>query len=422
MSVYIGPDALPQLLEYIHAHELRRFCLVADYNTYPAQGERLAAALEADGCDVKRVIFEGPEVVADANHILRLLVECNGEPCVYLAVGGGTITDITRFVSHRTRNSFIVVPTAPSVDGFTSIGAPLVVDGVKRTILSQPPRALFADLDVLRAAPRRLIAAGYGDMIGKLLSGADWLLGHLLWGEPYSDEIATRLRRVADESAGYAGQVGNGEEAGICSLMNGLVESGFCMLDFGNSNPASGAEHHMSHFWELWLLRHGRPAIYHGSKVGIASVMTARLYREVAALGREGAERRLRSANPRPTAAQCEELAHAFGPIASQILEANAPFAEMSDQRLASLKLRIVDRWDDIEAIAAGLPSPEHIAELLRMAGGVVEPAEVGLGEEEVRLAASYGHYLRERFTIAKLANLLGMTGWWTNGEGDSSR
>jgi glycerol-1-phosphate dehydrogenase [NAD(P)+] len=180
IPIYCGDKAIPEMIRYCQESDLDRFLLVSDENTHAVLGARAEAALKAQGWDVRTVVLAGEEVIADEEHIVQVLLAAGREAWTYVAVGSGTITDITRFCSHRTRNDFISLPTAPSVDGYTSIGAPLVVRRVKTTALAQPPAAIFADLPTLCTAPHQMIAAGFGDILGKYTSIADWRLGALL--------------------------------------------------------------------------------------------------------------------------------------------------------------------------------------------------------------------------------------------------
>jgi glycerol-1-phosphate dehydrogenase [NAD(P)+] len=245
------------------------------------------SALRGAGFDLKQIVFTNEEVIADAAHVFDVLIAAGGEARTYVAVGSGTLTDITRFASHRSHSHFISVPTAPSVDGFASIGAPLIIHGVKISVYCQAPYAIFADINTLAHAPQTMIAAGFGDMLGKLTSIADWRLGRLLWNEPYDEAIAQRTLDAVQICVDNVDAIGHGAPEGISRLLDALLESGYCMLDFGESRPASGAEHHTSHYWEMKLLREGRPAILHGAKVGVATVMVAALYDRVRALSRE---------------------------------------------------------------------------------------------------------------------------------------
>ena len=409
LPVYIGNQAVAEFIRYCQQQELKEFLLVADANTYRALGETVDKALRAQGFDVVTVVLQGDEVIANEHYLVRVLLGYDRRQRVFLAAGSGTITDITRFVSHRTGRDFISLPTAPSVDGFTSIGAPLVVGGLKQTIICQAPRAVFADLPTLSAAPRRLIAAGFGDLIGKYLSIADWKLGNLLWGEPYDEGIAQHMLGAAQSCAQHAQEIASGSMESIRLLMDGLIEAGFGMLEFGNTSPAGGAEHHIAHHWEMMMLNDHRPAALHGAKVGFASTIAAGWYAQIHNMSRDEAALRLEKA--RLPDAQEEELKirSIFGSIADELLPAQEEFLSMSEARFAALKARVLDGWDDVHQIAAAVPPAEEITRWLRMAGGPTSAGELNLSKTEVRLAEDYSHYLRKRFTVNKLRLLLGI-------------
>jgi glycerol-1-phosphate dehydrogenase [NAD(P)+] len=411
LPVYIGNDAVEDLISYCERHSLNRFTLVADQNTYAAAGQALDAILKNRGFDVKTVILTGREIVADEHYLMQLLLHADPQDRTYLAVGSGTLTDITRFISHRTRANFISVPTAPSVDGFTSIGAPLVIGGLKQTILCQPPLAVFADLDILSEAPQAMIASGFGDMLGKYTSVADWRLGHLLWDEPFNEAIAERTWRAVESCVQQVAEIGQGSVEGVRSLMEGLIESGLCMLDFGSSRPASGAEHHLSHYWEMKLLQEKRPAILHGAKVGIATIMVARRFEEIGHLDRQQVIEKLDSV-PQPDREQeLQRIRAAYVPeVAEQIIAEHAPFLDMSRQEYDLLKEKIIDAWPQVQEIAASVPPARQLHGLLQQVSGPTAPQMIGLSEDEVRQAIEYGHYLRNRFTIRKLGRMLGIS------------
>ncbi len=228
IHIYIGENTVAHLLQYCEAQNLSHFLLVADKNTYAALGNSVELTLHAQGLDVRPVIFNAPQVVPDEAFIIQVLMQADQIERTYLAVGSGTITDITRFTSHRARRPFISLPTAPSVDGFTSSSASLVIGQVKQTVQAQPPVAVIADLDTLTSAPRPLIAAGFGDILGKAIALADWQLGHILWGEPYQVEIHQRVRQNLKDCEEATPEIGQASKAGVEKLMFSLIDSGFC--------------------------------------------------------------------------------------------------------------------------------------------------------------------------------------------------
>lgn len=408
-AVSIGDQAIPDLLEFCREQSISELLLVADQNTYAALGEQVEAALREQGADLITVIFTNEEVIADAHHILDVMVAADDISRTYLAVGSGTITDITRFVSWRTGNTFISVPTAPSVDGFTSLGAPLIIRGVKRTIISQSPRAIFADLDTLVAAPKDMIAAGFADMLGKFTSAADWRLGRLIWDEPYDEQIAVRTIEAAKYCDDQVAEIGAGSPEGIRALMEGLIESGYSMLDLGSSRNASGAEHHYSHYWEMRLLQEGRPAILHGAKVGVATVLVAQQYDRIKSLSRDQAADLLEESQLPSKEAEIAGIEAAYGDMAPPIIVDQLPFLDLTEAEYDELKRKILDNWSAIQEIAAHVPPSEHLASSLRTVGGPTTVAELGLTAEEQAMAQQFGHYLRQRFTIRKLMRVLGL-------------
>ncbi|MBA3869687.1 MAG: sn-glycerol-1-phosphate dehydrogenase [Anaerolineae bacterium] len=405
--IYVGSDATAKLLEYVATKGLKRFAIVSDTNTYKALGQRAEAALKGKGYDVTTIVLQDAEIHADEHQLIKTLIEAPLGDLTFVAVGSGSITDITRFVSFRTGRPFIGMPTAPSVDGFTSIGAPIILAGVKTTLICQAPIAVFADIDVLANAPQRLIAAGFGDMIGKYTSLADWKLGSLVWGEPYDAAIAKRTQAAIDNAVQHAEAIGNHTPEGVRALMDALIESGLCMLDFGASRPASGAEHHASHYWEMQRIKNHGQSMLHGAQVGYALSLVAEQYAKIRALSRTEAMNRLEGATLPSREDEVKNIQGGYGDMADDIVKEHAAFLNLTEADFDALKHRIADHWAEIEALAATVPAPEVITGLLRQVGAPSTASELGLAPAEVSPGFKYGHYLRNRFSVVKLSRIL---------------
>ncbi len=405
--VVIGRGVTSDLVRFCAETGRRRLLIVADANTWPVLGRSVEAALRAGGLEIGSVLFTGREVVADADHILQVLLACEGRDQTFVAVGSGTITDITRFVSHRTGGTFVAMPTAPSVDGFTSSGSPLIARGIKTTAPAHPPVGIFADLAVLSSAPRAMIASGFGDMLGKHTSVADWRLAGLLWDMPLDEGIAKRCLAAARSCEEAVADIACASEAGVRRLLEALLESGFCMLDFGSSLPASGAEHHLSHFWEMKLLREGKPALLHGAKVGVATVFSAGLYKRLRQLSRARAGELLSASRLPEAEEETRRIREAYGPAAEEVLKTQAGFIGMSEAGFELLKEKILDRWGEIQGIAEQVPDPRRLVELLGRVGGPTDVRELGLSDRDLERAAGCALYLRNHFTVSRLARIV---------------
>jgi glycerol-1-phosphate dehydrogenase [NAD(P)+] len=406
-TVDIGPGAAKRLAAFCAGSAPLR--LVADTATWEAMGVEAERELRSAGLAVRSTVFEDAHLAADARAILRLLVDDDPNERLYVAVGSGTITDLVRFACHRTGRDFVCLATAPSVDAYSSVVAPIVVDGMKRTVAASAPIAVFADTEALARAPRPMIAAGFGDMLCKFSAIADWRLGALVWGESFDEAIALRSIAAARACVDAAPAIGAGKPEGLSELMGALVESGLCMAEAGHSRPASGAEHQYSHYWEMRLLRDGRPPILHGLKVGIGTLATARLWDEVRGMTEADAARRL--ARSRLPAREEEEasIREAFGPGAGEVMAGQERFLSMGEVEYAALKSSILAGWARILGFAASVPGAAETERLLALVGCPTDPRALGLGDEEIALGMKSAHYLRDRFTIRKLALALGL-------------
>jgi glycerol-1-phosphate dehydrogenase [NAD(P)+] len=380
----LSDDAVPPLIDFCKARNYSRFFLIADQNTFPVLGNRVEYSLHKAGFDIKPIILTGDEISTNEHYLIETFVATNGEERQYIAVGSGTITDITRFVSHRARASFVSVPTAPSVDGFTSTVAPMVVGKYKGPIQAQPPIGVFADLPTLCSAPKIMAAAGFGDLLGKYTSLADWRLGGLLAGEPYDMAIDLKMRLSVDRTIAAVDSIARSTRDGIATLMDGLIESGFGMLEFGDSRPASGSEHHLAHYWEMKFILEDRPAVLHGLKVGIGTILSARRYERLRQMSRTDAAHLLSTRTIDNEEWMRHEINKAYGPVSDKIINIQAPLFQMTSDKLERLKSRILENWDQIQAIAQTVPPAAQFISWMKTVNGPTTPQEIGLTEEDI--------------------------------------
>ena len=168
------------------------------------------------------------------------------------------------------------------MDGYTAFGASIEKDGLKQTLSCPAPRAVVADLEVSKHAPEDMTASGYADLLGKVTSGADWLIADALEVEEI-DPVGWSL--VQDHLRGWTdspAELRAGDEQSTGRLMEGLILSGLGMQSYQSSRTASGAEHQFSHLWEMEGLGHGEghrgTPLSHGFKVGVGTVAIAALY------------------------------------------------------------------------------------------------------------------------------------------------
>ncbi|MBM7836848.1 glycerol-1-phosphate dehydrogenase [NAD(P)+] [Alkalihalobacillus xiaoxiensis] len=282
-TIVVEKEAFKKAAAFIAHRAKRRVLLVADTFTYAAAGKQLIDLLLTEKVlpDVHLVKpNKNGDVLADEVSLVDLFLSLKEDTDLLVAVGSGTIHDLVRFISGKSGKPFVSIPTAPSVDGFTSLGAPIVVRGEKKTYQLVAPMALFADTAVLQQAPTALVAAGFGDMIGKYTSLLDWRIGSIVKNEPYSPLVAELTREALDGCVDHVDEIAAKTEEGVQRLMEALLLSGLAMALFGYSHPASGAEHHLSHYWEMKALEKEEKQLLHGAKVGRSTLVITQFYKE----------------------------------------------------------------------------------------------------------------------------------------------
>lgn len=406
---YIGNETIPELLDFLKERQINNIVLVSDDNEYRALGARVEKALRDANYSVKDIILSGDEIGADEKYIVQVLLPADDSEQLFISVGSGTVTDIVRFVSYRAKSPFISLPTAPSVDGFASNGSSMTIMGFKQTIISRPPLAIFADLDTLCNAPKPLIAAGFGDMFGKFTALADWKLAKILNGDSYDDVIAERSRIARDSVVSQVPRLNEDWDKSIKSVMEALHEEGLCMLEYGSSRPASGSEHSFSHYWEMMLLNEGRPAVFHGSKVGLASIWIAKYYEILRNMTKEEAGRRLDNTQKFDADMELQKMNRGYNSqVAPHIIKSQEAHLNMKPETYENLKQNITDKWDEVQKVAREVPSPDELRQLLINVGGATEPPELGLTSEDIRKAIEYAQYVRKTFTILNVSQMLG--------------
>lgn len=337
---------------------------------------------------------------ADHN-MVRCALESIGDEdfSVYIAIGAGTIHDITRMIAYRKDRPFISYPTAPSVDGFISNVAPVTVNGMKVTEIAVAPIAVFADKKIISGSPIRLIRSGFGDLLGKYVSLLDWKVSNILTGEYFCAELYEMLYSAVEDVKNCLLSEGITDNF-TAKLLEGLLISGMCMQMAGNSRPASAAEHHIAHLLEMEILL--KCGNLHGENVGVGSVIAAGTYEKI--------KNRIKNIKFKPKEERALDygaVERYFGRISENIKKENTPDALMDFDGNVFVK-----NIDLITSELSRLPKKEDFEHLLTLIGGIKSVEELDIEEyncaeaEVENLAVSLAPHIRARFTLMKLMRI----------------
>lgn len=406
--------------------------IVADEHTWEAAGARVESALREAGASIAGCfIFPGePRLHADYAHaaalaaLLREAAGAAGAGPAPISVGSGTVNDLVKRAAHEAGLSYLCVPTAASVDGYTSAGAALLDGGFKRTFPCPAPRAVAADEAILAAAPAYLASSGFGDLAGKIVAGTDWIIAAraAAAGVPGTEPIdplawdmtQTKLSAYLEKSADAV----RGDGEAVAALFEALALTGFAMQYTSSSRPVSGCEHLYSHLWEMADLCVAGVPVTHGHKVALGTLCAAGLTRALFRRKEPPAPTRLpmRAPSAEERAAQVRRAfaegvaGKAVAPSAVEAAVATALEKLPSQAALGRIREWAADSWTELRAeVLDRLPSYAELRAALARAGCPVRPEEAGLGRTEALGSARRAQMLRVRYTALDLAWDLGV-------------
>lgn len=392
--------------------------IIADGNTWAAAGSAAQAALEGAACVTVTplVLPAQPRLKPRLEEAQAIAQRIRQDDAVPMAVGSGVINDLVKYAAALANKPYLCLATAASMDGYAASGAALLQDGFKRTLACAPPQAVLADPGVLAAAPPRMAAWGYGDLAGKVVAGADWLLADALGVEALNP---APFALVQDHLEGWLGQperLAARNPDALAGLLSGLLVSGFAMQAHGNSRPASGSDHQFSHLWEMENLQVDGEAAAHGACVGVGCVAMLALYEWLLARPDTMVQQAL-AAPASDDAAIAAEIVAALGrgEVAQAALREMQAKRALGDRR--ARVARFTQVWPQLRgALPARLVAPDVMQQRLRTVGGASHPDDLGIATGA--LAADYrrARLIRRRYT---LLDLLDDLGWLDRAVGD---
>ena len=394
----------------------RSAAIVADANTWKAAGETVAGLLrQADIDTAAPVVLADPDLHATDAAVEEVRAGLAENDAVPIAVGSGTINDLTKRAAYELNRPYMAVATAASMDGYTAFGASINHRGAKQTLFCPAPKAVIADSDILATAPAEMNAAGYADLAAKVVSGADWIISDALEIEPIHETAWSVTQSKLREWLSNPENVRAGNPFALSGLAEGLLMTGFGMQITRSSRPASGAEHQFSHLWDMQHHAHKGRIPFHGFKVGIGSLCSAFFYE---CLLQTDVERLDVETICRDWPSWDEIAARIDFTHRSEELRRTAR-AELHAKYVApetlAGRLRLFKRvWPELRTrLSEQLVPVETLRAMLHGAGAPVKPEKIGIDWARLRQSFYQAQQIRRRFTILDLAQQIGCFGAW---------
>lgn len=261
-TVFFGPGAIAKTPEVVKSLRASRILIVTGKSATRKYAEAVANLLGNFSVEV----HDYEDIAASREYDL------------VIGVGGGKPIDAAKVYAYLQRKPLIVIPTSASHDGIASPFVSFLLSQRLGVKVSASPNAIIADTTIILSAPSRLLRAGIGDLLGKVISVRDWQLAHRLKGEPYSEYAAhlalTSYRIIANSVTKIKNFM---KEEDVRVLVKALIGCGVAMGIAGNTRPCSGSEHLFAHAVEKRLEETGGEAV-HGELVALGTIIMAYLY------------------------------------------------------------------------------------------------------------------------------------------------
>ena len=405
-DVIVGNGVISRLPGIIAKYGAKKPFILADVNTFQAAGQAVCSLLDEAGIRYSRHIFPDTALEPDEKAVGSLLLHYDDSCDLVIGVGSGVINDIGKILSSVTGHRYIIVATAPSMDGYASATSSMARDSLKISLNTRCADVILGDIDILKNAPEHMLKSGLGDMLAKYISIAEWRIAHLITGEYYCEEVAQLIRSALKKCADNAQGLLKREDAAIRAVFEGLVIGGIAMTYAGVSRPASGVEHYFSHVWDMRGLEFGTPVDLHGIQCAQATALSAKLYDAVKAMtpNKEKAEAFVENYR---YSSWSKTLLSFLGRSAETMIALEEKEGKYRKESHPARFAIIEENWSKIvQIIREEIPSYETLSQLLRTIGIAEDPA---MDQEALRLTFLATKDIRDKYVLSRLAWDLGI-------------
>lgn len=409
-DIYVGSALLPKIPEYIKKRGLGTHCvLVCDENTWRVAGEQVLGILNGAGIDaILCKLVRAGELVPDETAIGEVLLSIQPETQFLVAVGSGSITDTCRVNAARCKLPFVSVGTAASMDGYTSVVAPLILNGVKIHRQGPCPEIIVCDLSVLATAPIEMVRSGVGDVLGKYIAIADWKIGNIINGEDYCHTCGDIVLDAVDKLLANVDDIRNRTEKGMRILIEGLLLAGITIMIVGHTRAVASVEHNIAHYVEMKMLERYGKAPAHGATVGVGTLMVYPVFKKFAEEDLSGLK--VETLFPMPAEERRAWMLRAYGKVAGNAIMAENPGDFLTAQELRRRAARAKDRFSDIREIIDSMPPYDQVYSAMKRLGAPLTMAELGVDRDIEIMAVRCAKDYRTRYTLYKTIDEVGMT------------
>ena len=407
-EIYSGCGAILKLKDVLENFKSKKAFVFADKNTYAVGGEKVEKILNDAKINFSLFVYpESPK--PDEKGLGDAVIHCPADADTVIAIGSGVINDIGKMLTAIGNKKYIIVGTAPSMDGYASTSSSMCRAGLKVTISSKSADVIIGDTDILKTAPTKMMVSGLGDMLAKYVSICEWRISNLITGEYYCENIAELIRLALKRCIEASEKIDDIDEDSVTALFDGLIIGSVAMNYAGISRPASGAEHYISHIVDMRSEEFGTPADFHGIQCAIGTYNAVALYEDLKS-EKISYDKGIAYAESFDKNAWNEKLRSLLGKGAESMIALEEKEGKY-DKTAHAARLRfIVDNFDKIMAIVnEELPSLKDLDELYSRVGIPKSLVQIGTPNELLPDVLSASKDIRDKYVLPRLLWDLGI-------------
>ena len=159
-EIITGKGVINKLPEAVEKYKATKAFVLSDKNTFKAAGEKVCALLRKSGIDFTSHVLAGDMIEPDEKSVGSVFMHYDKTADIVIGVGSGVVNDISKIVANVSKNPYIIVATAPSMDGYASATSSMSIDGLKVSLPSKCANVIIGDIDILKNAPLHMLKAG----------------------------------------------------------------------------------------------------------------------------------------------------------------------------------------------------------------------------------------------------------------------
>ena len=408
-DVVVGSGVIQRLPEYVAKYNAKKPFILADCNTYKAAGKTVADILQNSGIAFGKYVYPMGDLEPDERAVGSAFMHFDNSCDLIIGIGSGVINDIGKILSNVSGRKYIIIGTAPSMDGYASATSSMSMDGLKVSLNSRCADVIIGDIDILKQAPKHMLKAGLGDMLAKYISIAEWRIGNLITGEYYCERVAQLIRTALEKCVKNAEGLLKRENAAVQAVFEGLVIGGVAMAYAGVSRPASGVEHYFSHVWDMRSLEFGTHVDLHGIQCAMATMKVVALYETVKTI--------VPDKNKAYAAVEAfhytdwsNQLRRFLGNSGETMITQEQREQKYDKAVHPARYQKIADNWDAIlKIIDEELPSAKELSKIMDIIGISQDLNTIGVDSECARLTFKSTKDIRDKYVLSRLAWDLGI-------------